>query len=75
MDDFNTIRLKKNIIEKFKEHSKKTSPSYSETLDYMVTFFEDTGLFPYDTMHNPILSYTRVLSKRTKAVTDILSNI
>jgi len=67
MDDFNTIRLKKKVIEKFKEYSKKTSPSYSETLDYMIAFFEDTGLSPYDTMHNPILSYTRALSKRTKA--------
>ncbi len=75
MDDFNTIRLKKKIIEKFKEYSKKTSPSYSETLDYMIAFFEDTGLSPYDTMHNPILSYTRALSKRTKAVTTILRNI
>ncbi|MDG2193815.1 MAG: BfmA/BtgA family mobilization protein [Polaribacter sp.] len=75
MDDFNTIRLKKKVIEKFKEYSKKTSPSYSETLDYMVAFFEDTGLSPYDTMHNPILSFTRTLSKRTKAVMTILRNI
>ena len=75
MDDFNTIRLKKKVIEKFKEYSRKTSPSYSETLDFMIAFFEDTGLSPYDTMHNPILSYTRALSKRTKAVTTILRNI
>lgn len=75
MDDFNTIRLKKRVIEKFKEYSKKTSPSYSETLDYMVAFFEDTGLSPFDTMHNPILSFTRALSKRTKAVMTILRNI
>jgi len=75
MDDFNTIRLKKKVIEKFKEYSKKTSPSYSETLDYMIAFFEDTGLSPFDTMHNPILSYTRALSKRTKAVMTILRNI
>ncbi len=75
MDDFNTIRLKKRVIEKFKEYSRKTSPSYSETLDYMIAFFEDTGLSPYDTMDNPFLSYTRALSKRTKAVTTILRNI
>ncbi len=75
MDDFNTIRLKKKVIEKFKEYSKKTSPSYSETLDYMIAFFEDTGLSPYDTMHNPFLSYTRALSKRTKAVMTILRTI
>ena len=75
MDDFNTIRLKKKVIEKFKEYSRKTSPKYSETLDYMIAFFEDTGLSPYDTMDNPFLSYTRALSKRTKAVTTILRNI
>jgi len=75
MDDFNTIRLKKKVIEKFKAYSKKTSPSYSETLDYIVAFFEDTGLSPYDTMHSPILSFTRALSKRTKAVMTILRNI
>jgi len=75
MDDFNTIRLRKKVLERFKEYSKRISPSYSETLDYMIAFFEDTGLSPYDTMHHPILSYTRALNKRTKAVIDILRNI
>lgn len=75
MDDFNTIRLKKKVIEKFKEYSKKTSPSYSETLDFMIAFFEDTGLSPYDTMNNPFLSYTTTLNKRTDAVIAILRNI
>jgi len=75
MDDFNTIRLKRKVIEKFKGYSKKTSPSYSETLDYMIAFFEDTGLSPFDTVQSPLLSYTRALSKRTKAVIDILRNI
>ena len=75
MDDFNTIRLKKKVIEKFKEYSKKTSPSYSETLDFMIAFFEDKGLSPYDTMNNPFLSYTTTLNKRTDAVIAILRNI
>lgn len=75
MDDFNTIRLKKKVIERFKKYSKKTSPSYSETLDYMIAFFEDSGLSPYDTMNNPILSYTTTLNKRTDAVIAILRNI
>lgn len=75
MDDFTTIRLKKKVIEKFKGYSKKTSPSYSETLDFMIAFFEDTGISPYDTMNNPILSCTISLNKRTDAVAAILRNI
>ncbi|WP_394352851.1 BfmA/BtgA family mobilization protein [Flavivirga algicola] len=38
------IRLKKKVIEKFKEYSKKTSLNYFETLDCINTFFEDTVL-------------------------------
>ena len=75
MDDFTTIRLKKKVIEKFKGYSKKTSPSYSETLDFMIAFFEGTGLSPYDTMNNPILSCTISLNKRTDAVAAILRSI
>ena len=75
MDNFNTIRLKKKVIGKFKTYSKKTSPSYSETLDFMIAFFEDTGLSPYDTMSDPILSCTISLNKRIDAVVTILRNI
>lgn len=75
MDNFNTIRLKKKVIVKFKEYSRKISPSYSETLDYMIAFFEDSGLSPYDTMNNPFLSYTTTLNKRTDAVIAILRHI
>lgn len=75
MDDFTTIRLKRNVIRRFKEYSKKTSPSYSETLDFMIAFFEDTGLSPYDIMNNPILSSTIAINKRTEAVVTILRNI
>lgn len=75
MDDFNTIRLKKKVLGKFKAYSKKTSSSYSETLDFMVAFFEDTGLSPYDTMNNPILSCTISLNKRIDAVVAILRDI
>ena len=75
MDDFSAIRLKKKVIKKFKGYSKKTSPSYSETLDFMIAFFEETGLSPYDTMNNPILSCTISLNKRTDAVAAILRSI
>ncbi|SFZ93378.1 hypothetical protein SAMN05428642_10399 [Flaviramulus basaltis] len=75
MDDFTTIRLKKKVIKRFKGYSKRTSPSYSETLDFMVAFFEDTGLSPYDTMRNPILSCTVSMNKRMDAVVSILRNI
>lgn len=75
MDDFTTIRLKRKVIKKFKEYSKKTSPSYSETLDFMIAFFEDTGMSPFDVKRNPILSFTTSLNKRTEAVAAILRNI
>ena len=75
MDDFNTIRLKKKTIEKFKEYSKKVGPNYSETLDYMIAFFEDNYLSPYDTLNSPMWSFNKIINKRMDAVAAILRNI
>jgi len=75
MDDFNTIRLRRKIIEKFKEYSRKTSPSYSETLEYMIAYFEDTGISPYDTIYNPILASTIAINRRTDYLISLLKNI
>ncbi len=75
MDDFNTIRLKKNTIEKFKKYSKKVSPNYSETLDYMIAFFEDNYLSPYDTLSGPMWSLNKIINKRMDAVAAILRNM
>ena len=75
MDDFNTIRLKKKTIEKFKEYSKKVSPNYSETLDYMIAFFEDNYLSPYDTLNGPMWSFNKIINKRMDAVVAIIRNM
>ena len=75
MDDFNTIRLRRKIIEKFKEYSRKTSPSYSETLEYMIAYFEDSGISPYDTIYNPILASTIAINRRTDYIIALLKNI
>ena len=75
MDDFNTIRLKKKTIEKLKKFSKKISPSYSETLDFMIAFFEDNDLSPYDTLRDSMTSVSNRLNKRMDAVAAILKNI
>lgn len=75
MDDFSTIRLRRKVIERFKKYSKKTSPSYSETLDFMIAFFEDTGLSPYDTINHSILSFTSSVNKRLNALMSILRDI
>ncbi len=75
MDGFNTIRLRKKTLNKFKKYSRKISPSYSETLDYMIAFFEDNNLSPYNTLNNPMLSFTNTIDKRMDAVAAILKNI
>ena len=75
MDDFNTIRLKKKTIEKFKKYSKEISPSYSETLEYMVSFFKDNDLSPYDTMNANYTSFINVFNKRMDALISILRNM
>ncbi|MDO7171759.1 BfmA/BtgA family mobilization protein [Mariniflexile sp. AS56] len=75
MDDFNTIRLKKKTIVKFKKYSKKTSPSYSETIDFMIAFFEDNNLSPYDTLGMNRTSLQNVLNKRIDAVITILRQV
>ena len=76
MDDFNTIRLKRKTIENFKRYSKKVSRSYSETLDYMIAFFKDNKLSPYDTLNvSPLHSLTYDLNERTEAVVSILRSM
>ena len=75
MDNFNTIRLKKKTTEKFKEYSKKVSPNYSETLDYMIAFFEDNYLSPYDTLNSPMWSFNKIINKRMDAVVAIIRNM
>nr|WHW29824.1 hypothetical protein [uncultured bacterium] len=75
MDDFNTIRLKKKTIEKFKKYSKEISPSYSETLEYMISFFKDNDLSPYDTLNANYTSFINVFNKRMDALISILRNI
>jgi hypothetical protein len=75
MDNFNTIRLKKKTIEKLKIFSKKTGPSYSETLDFMIAFFEDNDLSPYDTLNMSYTTLLNIFNKRMDAVVSIFRNI
>ncbi|MFV9550783.1 BfmA/BtgA family mobilization protein [Algibacter sp. PT7-4] len=75
MDDFNTIRLKKKTLDKFKKYSKKIGPSYSETLDFMIAFFEDNNLFPYDTLGINGTSLQNVFNKRLDALISVLKNV
>tara|TARA_R110001583_G_scaffold127116_3_gene278724 strand:- start:1260 stop:1802 length:543 start_codon:yes stop_codon:yes gene_type:complete len=75
MDDFNTIRLRKKTLNKFKNYSKKISPSYSETLDFMIAFFEDNNLSPYDTLGMNRTSLQNVFNKRLDALISILRNV
>src|SRR5690606_37205210 len=76
MDDFSTIRIKRRTINKFKEYSKRTGPSYSETLDFMIAYFEDHDISPYDTPDKSGLrSLSNVLDKRMDAVASILRDI
>lgn len=75
MDDFNTIRLRRKTLEEFKEYSIKTSSNYSETLEYMIAFFRDTGLSPYDTMTHPILVPAIAINRRLDYIIALLRNI
>ena len=75
MDDFNSIRLKRKTLQEFKEYSLKTSPNYSETLGFMIAFFKDTGISPYDTIRNPILLSTVGIIRRLDYTIALLKNI
>jgi hypothetical protein len=75
MDDFNTIRLKRKTLQEFKEYSLKTSPNYSETLEFMIAFFKDTGISPYDTIRNPILASMIAINRRTDYIIALLKDI
>lgn len=75
MDDFNTIRLRRKTLEEFKVYSKKTSSNYSETLEFMIAFFKDTGISPYDTIHNPVLASMVAINNRLEYIIALLKSI
>lgn len=76
MDDFNTIRLKRKTVDKFKKYSKKTSPNYSETLDYMIAYFEDNSISPYDLPDTfGFKSLLDHVNKRTDVITTMLRDM
>ena len=76
MDEFNTIRLKRKTIAKFKKYSKRTSPNYSETLDYMIAYFEDNSISPFDLPNTfGFKSLLDHVNKRTDVITTILRDM
>lgn len=53
----------------------KNKSCYSETLDFIIAFFEDNNLSPYNTLNENMTSVTNRINKRKDAVIAIFKNI
>lgn len=75
MDNFYTIRFKRNTAKRFKRFSKKVSKSYSETMELIINFFEWHGFLPSDRFERSIVQEVIKNRKRSEAIIAIIKDI
>jgi hypothetical protein len=75
MDNFYTIRFKRNTAKRFKRFSRKVSKSYSETMELIINFFEWHGFLPSDRFGKSIVQEIIKNRKRTEASIAIIKSI
>jgi len=75
MDNFYTIRFKRNTAQRFKRFSKKIATSYSESMDMIINFFEWHGFLPSDKFEKSVGKEVLKNRKRTEAAIAIIRDI
>ncbi|MCM4167160.1 hypothetical protein KCTC52924_02740 [Arenibacter antarcticus] len=75
MDNFYTIRFRRNTAQRFKRFSKKVSNSYSESMEMVINFFEWHGFLPSEKFEKSISKEILKNRRRTEAVIAIIREI
>ena len=74
-EGFETLKIKRSVVRKFRCYSRSISKSQSMTLLLMLEFFQDNGISPLDSLGpNLIASEVRIL-KRINAVIAIMRDM
>lgn len=73
--DYSAINLKRPVVKRFGNLSRKYSKTQSETLNAMIDFFEWHGFSPFDKMEKSLLVELLKNRKRTESVIAIMKDI
>tara|TARA_R110002051_G_scaffold313263_3_gene389204 strand:+ start:302 stop:856 length:555 start_codon:yes stop_codon:yes gene_type:complete len=69
---FSAISINRIVAERFRQYSKKVSPSHTETLETIMDFFEGAKISPYDKHLMDYMRYNNVINKRLDYLMEVL---
>ena len=69
---FSAISINRIVASRFREYSKKVSPSHTDTLETMMDFFEGAKISPYDKHLMDYMRYNNVINKRLDYLMEVL---
>ena len=69
---FSAISINRIVASRFREYSKKITPSHTETLDSMMDFFEGANISPKNKQLMDYMGYNKVINKRLDYLMEVL---
>lgn len=69
---FSAISINRIVASRFREYSKKVSPSHTDTLETMMDFFEGAKISPYDKHLMDYMRYNNVINKRLEYLMEVI---
>lgn len=69
---FSAISINRIVAARFREYSKKVSPSHTETLESMMDFFEGANISPKNKRLMDYMGYNKVINKRLDYLMEVL---
>ncbi len=73
--EFSAISIKADVAKKFRRFSKKVSTSHTETLQLVISFFEDHNLSPNENLGDNMKTLEGSIKKRINALIAIIKDI
>jgi len=69
---FSAISINQIVAGRFREYSKKVTPSHTDTLESMMNFFEGAKISPKDKHLMDYIEYNNVITKRLDYLLEVL---
>ena len=69
---FSAVSINRIVASRFREYSKRVSPSHTDTLELMMDFFEGAKISPYDKHLMEYIGYNNVITKRLDYLLEVL---
>lgn len=74
-EEFSAVSLKKPVVIKFRNFSKKIAATHSETIEVMIDFFERNAISPFEDVGVNMIRLEKNLQKRFNAIIAIIKDI